>query len=156
MNNKLKVFCETLKDPLGVDNATPRFSWRPEGDEFRFPQHSYALSVKLGDREVWSSGETVSANSTSVEYCGEELRSFTEYSYFVTVTLTDGCVLRGEGTFETGIYHADEWQGDFLAYADYKKRVAPVFYTSFEWKTNKIVILPYFFKSCKYLQIRQI
>ena len=144
MDNRLRVFCETRELLLGVDNPSPRFSWQPYGEGYRYPQYSYAVTVRANGREVWRSGETVSANSTSVEYGGEALQSFTEYTYSVTVTLTDGCVLYGEGSFETGILHADEWQGDFLAYADYKKRISPVFYTSFECKKKLLSARAYF------------
>ena len=144
MDNRLRVFCETRELLIGVDNPSPRFSWQPYGEGYRYPQYSYAVTVRANGREVWSSGETVSSNSTSVEYGGEALQSFTEYTYSVTSTLTDGCVLYGEGRFETGILHAEEWQGDFLAYADYKKRVSPVFYTSFECKNKLLSARAYF------------
>ena len=131
MNNLLNVFCETLTCPLGVDNPNPRFSWRPADSTFRFPQMSYEISVFKGDEIVWSTGRVESSNSVSVEYGGGELESFTEYVFRIKSELADGAELFGEGTFETGILRDDQWQGEFLAYGDYEKRVSPVFYTSF-------------------------
>ncbi len=131
MCNRLKVFCETMEKPIGVDNAAPRFSWRPDTEHVCRPQKAYQISVYEGGCRVWESGEVQSGASTMVPYRGEALRSFTEYRVAVISVLADGAVYRGEGSFETGILTQSEWRGDFLCYPRYEKRQAPVFVWQF-------------------------
>ena len=125
--NELRVFCETLPDPIGIDNPAPRFSWHPIADRALAPQKSYRISVSLGDKCVWDSGLVDSSRSTAVEYEGEALVSFAKYSYTVLCTLTDGSLYTGYGSFEMGILSEDEWCGEFLCHPSYEKRCSPVF-----------------------------
>ena len=128
MSNVLKVLCETLEHPLGVDNPAPRFSWYPDVGFPCLPQVGYRIRVtdETG-RCAWDSGEMQDGTATMVPYRGEPLRSFTVYRVLVACTLTDGAVYCGETDFETGILEQTEWQGAFLRYPEYQKRQAPVF-----------------------------
>ena len=128
MSNVLKVLCETLEHPLGVDNPAPRFSWYPDVGFPCLPQAGYRIRVtdETG-RCAWDSGEMQDGTATMVPYRGEPLRSFTVYRVLVACTLTDGAVYCGETDLETGILEQTEWQGAFLRYPEYQKRQAPVF-----------------------------
>ena len=59
---------EHLVDPLGLDVAAPRLSWRVTGTRW---QVSYRLRVS-GDR-VWDSGRVVSGQSVDIAYAGPPL-----------------------------------------------------------------------------------
>ena len=74
---KLIVFCETLKNPLGIDNPQPRFSWRMEGDVVCSPQEKYHIRVFDKEKCVWDSGERFDCKSISIPYEGKALKSFT-------------------------------------------------------------------------------
>ena len=77
--NELRVFCETLTDPIGIDNPAPRFSWHPVSDYTLAPQQSYRVTVTLGGECVWDSGLVRSSRATAVEYEGETLISFAKF-----------------------------------------------------------------------------
>ena len=124
---KLIVFCETLNNPLGIDNSKPRFSWRIEGDVVCSPQRKYHIRVYDKDDCVWDSGMRLDCKSIAIPYEGKALKSFTLYRYEVECTLVNGARYIAEGSFETAILSKNEWQGSFLAYPDYQKRQSPVF-----------------------------
>ena len=131
---KLVVFCETLKNPLGIDNPKPRFSWRMEGAVVCSPQQKYQIRVYDKDNCVWDSGVRFDCKSIAVLYEGKALKSFTSYRYEVACTLVNGAHYIAEGCFETAILSENEWKGCFLAYPKYQKRQSPVFVS--EMKLN--------------------
>ena len=111
---ELTVTCEYLSTPLGVQNQSPRFGWTlPCGFA---AQKSYNLSVfEVSTQDcVWQSGEQLSDRNFAVEYKGQPLKSRTKYQWNVTVALVDGAQFQAEGFFETGIFHDDEWHGQWL------------------------------------------
>lgn len=124
---KLVVFCETLKNPLGIANPKPRFSWRMEGAVVCSPQQKYQIRVYDKDNCVWDSGVRFDCKSIAVLYEGKALKSFTSYRYEVACTLVNGAHYIAEGSFETAILSENEWKGCFLAYPKYQKRQSPVF-----------------------------
>ncbi len=124
---KLVVFCETLKNPIGIDNLTPRFSWRMEGDIACPLQEKYHIRVYDKDDCVWDSGIRFDCKSIAIPYEGKDLKSFTSYRYEVACTLINGAYYIAEGYFETAILSKNEWKGSFLAYPKYQKRQSPVF-----------------------------
>ncbi len=144
MINKLLTYCETLQDPLGIDNPEPRFSWRVADDRVRLPQRSYRITVFAGEHCLWDSGEVADCCSMAVPYQGDMLVSFGRYTYRIESTLADGAVYRGDGSFEMGILERESWKGDFLAYPGYEKRCAPVFVTRLRPKTAVKTARAYF------------
>lgn len=111
---ELTLTCEYLNAPLGIQNQSPRFGWTlPCGFA---SQKSYSLSVfdDVTNDCVWQTGVQVSNRNYAVEYRGQLLKSRTIYRWEVTVELTDGTVLQAESRFETGIFHAEEWLGQWL------------------------------------------
>lgn len=127
--NKLEVFCETLKNPIGIDNPNPRFSWHPHNSGVTAAQKSYRVVVyeAKGYQCVWDSGNVEQSGSVAVRYAGEKLESFGEYSVEVEAVLADGAVYRGSCRFEMGILSREEWAGDFLCHPAYQKRSSPLF-----------------------------
>ena len=142
--NQLAVFCETRKNPIGIDNPAPRFSWHPDTTAVCREQESYRITVEKGGACVWDSGEVHSRTATMVPYAGTAPESFTVYRFTVRIRLTDGSVWQGSGTFETGILRREEWQGDFLCYPAYEKRMSPVFLYRFSVKREVVSCRAYF------------
>ena len=74
--------CEYAKDPIGIDVARPRLSWRIESARRGERQTAYqvlaastseALAADRGD--LWDSGRVASDQSVNVEYAGRPLAS---------------------------------------------------------------------------------
>ncbi|MBQ8408997.1 MAG: family 78 glycoside hydrolase catalytic domain [Clostridia bacterium] len=126
-DNKLLVFCETLKDPIGIDNLRPRFSWHPDSERELAPQKNYHIRVFDGEICVWDSGEVESEENVAVSYDGGLLHSFREYRFTVSGVLTDNSLYTGEGRFEMGILSREAWQGEFLCHPAFEQRRSPVF-----------------------------
>ena len=114
-NKKMKVFCEYLTNPIGLDMAHPRFSWIVEEDSTS--QVAYQISVcdSLGD-EVWNTGKVESNETLGVAYHGEELKTAGTYHYMVRVWCKSGKVVESKlanftmGILETPVWHAP-WIG---------------------------------------------
>ena len=72
---------EALVEPLGLDTAKPRFSWRLDTTRTGAAQKAHQLQVatspeKLTKPDLWDSGWVESARNAWVEYAGRELKSF--------------------------------------------------------------------------------
>lgn len=127
INNQLELLCESLKNPIGIDNSCPRFSWTPISNRVLSPQKSYNIIVKNENEVVWNSDTVFSPKSIAVEYHGVTLCSFTRYEYQVTIELTDGSVYSGESYFETAAMSQEELWGNYIADSDYRDNISPLF-----------------------------
>ncbi|MCY2930831.1 MAG: family 78 glycoside hydrolase catalytic domain [Planctomycetota bacterium] len=76
--------CEYQLNPLGLDERTPRLSWRIDAPASRrgLKQSAYQILVastadKLlaGEGDLWDSGQVRSDRTTQIEYAGKPLRS---------------------------------------------------------------------------------
>ena len=61
---------EALREPMGVDEPRPRFSWQLRSQERSAAQSAYRIEVHAGDTLVWDSGKVVSRQNSQVEYAG--------------------------------------------------------------------------------------
>lgn len=104
---------EYKKDPLGMDELAPRFSYKLEGDSLK------QLSRKI---LVWSEeGECVwedmreSDTTCQIVYMGKTLKPFTRYFWSVTVQDENGDSFASAGTdfFETG-FLGKRWEGKWI------------------------------------------
>lgn len=106
-----------LESPVGMDDASPRISWRLTQDKTSTP-----ITVTDGNgRVVWQF--QAPAGTIRVSYGGEQLQPFTTYTVKVGEAQT---------TFETGMMGRQLWQGSWICDGknrDY--RPAPYFRKSF-------------------------
>ena len=64
--------CENLKNPLGIDNITPHFSWKvlcdiPMSQEYYEIQvGADSLELSRGEADLWNSGKTKSCASVMI------------------------------------------------------------------------------------------
>jgi alpha-L-rhamnosidase len=72
--------CENLRDPLGIDNISPRFSWKIRSSRNGARQNAYqiiaASEYSLLDEtnaDLWNSGRVESGSSVMVPYTGNTL-----------------------------------------------------------------------------------
>ena len=64
---------EYKREPLGLDEAQPRFGWKLDSDQQDTVQASYRLRIVQGGDVVWDSGTVASTQSVLNEYLGPNL-----------------------------------------------------------------------------------
>jgi alpha-L-rhamnosidase len=111
-------------DPVGIDDRTPRLSWRLEGAARGLRQTAYRVVVstdlsKARDArgDVWDSGRVESADPWTV-YPGPALASRTAYHWAVRVWSQTDEGLSSPASFETAYLDASEWKGAWIAGPD--------------------------------------
>lgn len=114
---RMKVLCEYLENPLGMDNNHPRFTWIVEDYENGEKQSTYHIKVSKSQEMkdlVWDSGVVSSQETVNVIYQGYPLETAMCYYYQVEVTANTGRSIKSEiQTFHTGIMEG-EWDEDFI------------------------------------------
>jgi len=110
------VRCNSLKNPIGIDDIRPVFSWKIDAGQNDVYQLSYRIQVRDEENNlVWDSREMHSDQSVNVVYEGNRLRGKTAYIYDVTVKTNVGSVLYSKGnTFEMGILNESEWVAKWI------------------------------------------
>ncbi len=108
------LLVEYKKNPLGMDEPGPRFSYNLTGDAKR--QTSRRIVVKDEDGAVaWDSGVVGSSQSVLIEYEGDDLKPFTRYFWSVEVQDENG--ERAESKeiafFETG-FMSEPWTAQWI------------------------------------------
>ena len=102
-------------DPVGVDTATPSFSWQMASSEIGACQKSYQVTVQDEQGQtVWDSGLVESSQSVNIGYEGEALSPASCYTWQVTVTDQDGHTVTSDpARFETSLLSSgfDAWEG---------------------------------------------
>ncbi|MCK7557540.1 hypothetical protein MKQ70_22070 [Chitinophaga sedimenti] len=109
--------CEYLVNPIGLDAAQPRFTWKVNDDRPGALQTAYKLSVyndAAGKSLRWESGK-VNAAAVLASYEGESLQPFTKYWWKVEIWDQDGkASVSPLATFETGMM-GNRWQGQWIS-----------------------------------------
>ena len=105
---------EYKNNPIGMDEITPRFFYRLEGNGGE--QLARRLTVALADgTPVWDSGWVDSGITIQIPYSGPALRPFTDYRWQVSVRDDRGDVSESaEARFETG-FMGTPWQGKWIS-----------------------------------------
>lgn len=102
--------CEHLANPIGIDAAQPRFTWRLASGE----QASCRVTVSKDGAVLWSSG-TLSGPGALVRYTGPALASFTAYDWEVQISHADQTTNRASARFETGMMNWRDWKGAWIS-----------------------------------------
>lgn len=133
--------CEHLINPLGLDAAQPRLSWRLDDNRRGAAQTAYqllvgtdSLAVSQGQASEWMSSKVTSGQQL-VTYAGKAMRPFTKYFWRVEVWDKDGAklVASNVASFETGMMNKKNWQGSWISDTrDVDLKPAPYFRKSFE------------------------
>lgn len=132
--------CEYLKNPLGVDAAHPRLTWRLKDVRKGAAQTAYqlivgtdSLAVSKGAGNYWQT-DRVNGSSQLVVYQGKPLLPFTRYYY--SVKLWDHnkqpSPLAAVSSFETGMMNMGNWKGAWISDShDINVKPAPYFRKTF-------------------------
>lgn len=124
--------CEHLENPLGLDVAKPRFSWRMDDTRNGALQTAYRIMVDTdadalqnGRANVWDSGKVMS-DAMLVVFNGKDLESFTKYFWKVIIWDETGTETAASASFETAMMSQKEWQGKWISDShDFEYRPAP-------------------------------
>lgn len=131
-NNQLFLYdlqCENLDNPLAIDSATPRFSWKISSQQQNVVQEYYEIQVastqkalRCGDANLWQSGKVASDASVLVPYQGVALQSRDMAYWRVRVWDNKGNVSKWSEIqrFGIGILSAEEWHGEYIGIKDCK------------------------------------
>ena len=134
--------CDHLEDPLGIDNATPRLTWRMDSRSKGARQIAYRLLVSTDslnvvnlsnntqnlikgvsdkiqidseDIKIWDTG-IIHSDQQLVLYEGAPLKPFTKY-YWRVVVWDEGerQNVSKVNSFETGMMNISNWQGNWIS-----------------------------------------
>ncbi|MBK0348828.1 family 78 glycoside hydrolase catalytic domain [Aerococcaceae bacterium zg-ZJ1578] len=122
--SELKI--ENKREPLGIDNSKPSFSWKVRTDTEDNKQSSYQLVVKDCEQIVWDSGWVQSEQSIYIIYGGEALVPKTKYSVILNVIDIKGDKASYSSYFETGMMLAEHFSSQWIThdYADDIEEIA--------------------------------
>ena len=130
--NHLRV--EYMKNPIGIDVASPRFSWQMESDNTGMKQQAYEIVLSYdesGSAVAWDSGIIQSGQSIGIEYTGAALSPSTRYYWTVHVWDKDNTKITSteKAFFETGLLSSG-WSGaQWLKIKDKTPSSAPANFT---------------------------
>ena len=119
MIQAINLTCESRVNPLGLDEAKPRFSWQITSKENTTLQSAYRIQVflEMEDKPCWDSGKVMARRSVLIPYDGPALRSRTRYQWQVRVWDQKG---RDSGWserawWETGLMKATGFQANWIS-----------------------------------------
>jgi alpha-L-rhamnosidase len=134
---------DNLTHPLGIDDATPRFSWQLQDAAHGARQIAYRVQVATrpevlseGNADVWDSGKVASGQSLNVKYAGPAVKPSTRYFWRVEVWGADGKAYPVSAVewWETGLLNQQAWRGEWIGWEtpeEAAERKAPA-----EWIAN--------------------
>jgi alpha-L-rhamnosidase len=139
----VRLHCDSLVAPLGIDSKTPVLSWRLQDERFGARQTAYEIQVASnsailasGKSDVWDSGRVESDQSAGVSYAGPALLPEKRYFWRVKVWDKDGKPYPASDAswWETGLLQAKEWRGKWIGHEEHEhKRVRDA---DAAWVTN--------------------
>ena len=132
--------CEYLVNPLGLDAANPRLSWKLKDERMNAKQTAWqifigtdSLAISKGIGRSWQTGRINSSDQLTI-YKGKALSPFTRYFWAVRVWDKDGKSgsLSTVNSFETGMMDKKNWKGAWISDTrDITIKQAPYFRKSF-------------------------
>lgn len=142
----VKLQCEHLTEPLGIDAPQPRLSWQMEDASPGAKQTAWQVLVATDTVELnnakgntWQ-GDKMNDASQLIIYKGAPLKPFTRYYWKVKLWDKDGNELDGPfASFETGMMTMSNWKGAWIQDTrDIHLKPAPYFRKAFN--INKKIV----------------
>lgn len=138
---------ENRNNPIGLDEAKPRFSWVLNAENRRnIVQTAYEIKVatdisdlKRGKNLIWTSGRVKSDASVLVPYSGPSLKPGTRYFWQVRAWDNTGQVaLWSEAAFwQTGLLNPSNWKASWIGISHKEDSLhwpSPIFRKEFSTK----------------------
>ncbi len=116
---------DNLKNPLGIDNPEPVFSWQLQDLTRGARQTAYEVQVasqeellRQGKSDVWDSGQVAGGQSLNVRYAGPALKRSTRYYWRVKLWGADGNAYSATpiGRWETGLMRPADWRAKWIGF----------------------------------------
>jgi alpha-L-rhamnosidase len=115
---------DNLNRPLGIDDATPHFSWQLNDSARGALQTAYRVLVATrpelladGKADVWDSGKVDSGQSLNVKYAGPAVKASTRYLWRVEVWGSDReYPASAVEWWETGLLNQGAWTGEWIGW----------------------------------------
>ena len=123
----MRLRCEYLADPMGIETASPRLSWVLESSERAQRQSGYQILVasepgKLGAEraDLWNTGKVDSAETVHVEYEGKRIVSGRRCFWKVRVWDKNDQPSRWSdvGKWSMGLLEASDWKAQWISFKD--------------------------------------
>lgn len=135
---------EYLENPIGLDNAKPRFTWQMNDASMGAKQTAYRILVDVDSAALtqekascWNSGWAKS-DVNLVIFSGKPLKPFTKYFWRVDVTNGRKKTFSKIASFEMGMMNMANWQGAWISdNENIKLKPAPYFRNTFN-ATKKV------------------
>ena len=117
--------CENLKNPMGIDNTTPRFSWKISSNKNGTVQKAFQLMVASDPSwldkdqpDLWNSEKVESASSVLTLYQGKKLESGLAACWKVRVWDNSGNVSSWSPVcnFSIGLLNKSAWQASYIGF----------------------------------------
>lgn len=129
---------EYLTQPIGLDNAQPRFTWQMNDDSQGAKQTKYRILVDVDSTVLikekansWNTG-WIKSDRNLVIYSGLPLKPFTKYFWRVDVTNNSKKSFGKIASFEMGMMSMSNWQGSWISdNENVKLKPAPYFRNTF-------------------------
>jgi alpha-L-rhamnosidase len=122
----VRLRCEYLKDPLGVDTPSPRLSWELEASAKHRSEHQTAYQVLIASSlqqlardqgDLWSSGVVKSDRQLGVSYAGKPLRSGQRVFWKVTVWDAAGMPRESDpARWEMALLSPADWKAQWISH----------------------------------------
>jgi alpha-L-rhamnosidase len=130
---------DNLKNPLGIDDPAPKFSWQLRDPEPGAMQTKYILHVFTKDDAPKSEKVNICYHcdrSINIRYDGPAFKPFTRYYWFVEVEGVKGKKYPVSETawFETGLMNRNAWKAQWIGYETPEE--ATVRHAPAEWIAN--------------------
>lgn len=119
--------CEYLRNPLGIDAATPHLSWQSDSTARNWKQAAYEVLVassreqlQAGKADIWDSGKITSDESVGIAYGGPAPESRKRYFWIVRVWDAAGNVSDSteEAWWEMGLLHPEDWKAKWISWTN--------------------------------------
>ncbi|MDB6027599.1 MAG: alpha-rhamnosidase [Verrucomicrobiales bacterium] len=118
----VRLRCEYLDNPLGIERAAPRLSWEIKSKERDQKQSAYEIIVasspanlKKNRGDLWDSGKIDSDETAQIAYGGKQLASRQHCFWKVRTWDQDGKVSTSEtATWEMGLLDPADWNAKWI------------------------------------------
>lgn len=118
-----RLACEHQREPLGIDEPSPRLSWQSDDPRRGAGQTAYQIMVATSPQQLdeakpdmWDTGRMSSAQSVGIVYAGRKLRSERRYFWKVRVWDQSGqpSPWSESAWWEMGLLRRSEWMGAWI------------------------------------------
>ncbi len=118
----VRLRCEYLENPMGLDVVAPHLSWQSNSAERNWRQTSYEIlvasseeSLRTGKADLWDSGKVDSAESVGIAYRGPALESRKRYYWKVRAWDAGGGTSESAAAWwEMGLLHPADWKAKWI------------------------------------------